>query len=73
MAFERDQVAYGERHFELAYLANVLMAGCPIQARPFTAVRSVDPNAFDFIGGPDQLRLIRSFMRALPAILSVNK
>ena len=199
MVFERDQVAYGERNFELAYLANVLMAGCSIQARPFTAkeaadaavaicnlgleqlpkapdhlithdligvfqlgwttlheqacvfagkalvdiladvrvadaddqsalnmlrirlkreiengtpwraagaldalmgidmpawaalaaviaecpvihggliasidrrVRSVDPNAFDFISGPDQLRLIRSFMSALPAILS---
>jgi hypothetical protein len=199
---ERDQVAYGERHFELAYLANVLMAGCPIQSRPFTAkeaadaavaicnlgleqlseapdyllthdligafqvgwmtlheqacvfagkalvdildkvrvadadvqsalnmlqvrlrreiengtpwraadalevlmsvdmpawaalvaliaecpvihggliastdprVRSVDPDAFDFFSGPDQLRLIRSFMRELPAILSVNK
>ena len=40
--FERDQVAYGERHFELAYLANVLMAGCSIQARPFTAKEAAD-------------------------------
>jgi hypothetical protein len=199
---ERDQVASGERNFELAYLANVLMAGCPLQARPFTVkeaadasvaicnlgleqlsdapdyllthdligafqlgwttlheqacvftakalvdiltnvrvadadvqsalnmlqlrlrreiengtpwraagavevlmtidmpawaalvaliaecpvihggliasidprVRSVDPNALDFISGPDQLGLIRSFMRALPAILSVSR
>jgi hypothetical protein len=42
VASERDQVAYGERHFELAYLANVLMAGCPIQARPFTAKEAAD-------------------------------
>ena len=35
--FERNQVAYGERNAELAYLANVLMAGCSIQSRPFTA------------------------------------
>jgi hypothetical protein len=40
--FERDQVAYGERTFELAYLANVLMAGCSIQARPFTAKEAAD-------------------------------
>ena len=40
--FERDQVAYGERNFELAYLANVLMAGCAIQARPFTPKEAAD-------------------------------
>ena len=39
---ERDQVAYGERHAELAYLANVLMTGCSIQSRPFTAKEASD-------------------------------
>jgi hypothetical protein len=39
---ERDRVAFGERHFELAYLANVLMAGCSIQGRPFTAKEAAD-------------------------------
>ena len=42
VVFERDPVAYGERTFELAYLANVLMAGCAIQARPFTAKEAAD-------------------------------
>ena len=42
VVFERDQVAYGERNFELAYLANVLMAGCAIQGRPFTAKEAAD-------------------------------
>ena len=35
--FERNQAAYEERHAELAYLANALIAGCSIQSRPFTA------------------------------------
>jgi hypothetical protein len=39
---ERDQVAYGDRNFELAYLANVLIAGCSIQGRPFTAKEAAD-------------------------------
>jgi Family of unknown function (DUF6178) len=34
---ERDPVAYRERNAELAYLANVLIAGCSIQSRQFTA------------------------------------
>ena len=42
VVFERDQMAHGERNFELAYLANVLMAGCSIQARPFTAKEAAD-------------------------------
>jgi Family of unknown function (DUF6178) len=37
IVFERNPVAYEERHAELAYLANVLIAGCSIQSRPFTA------------------------------------
>jgi hypothetical protein len=41
-AFERDQAAHGERNAELAYLANVLMAGCSIQSRPFTAKEAAD-------------------------------
>jgi hypothetical protein len=32
---ERDPTIHGGRHFELAYLANVLIAGCSIQSRPF--------------------------------------
>jgi hypothetical protein len=40
--FDRDPVAYGERNFELAYLANVLIAGCPVQGRPFTATEAAD-------------------------------
>jgi hypothetical protein len=37
IVFERNSAAYEERHAELAYLANVLIAGCSIQSRPFTA------------------------------------
>jgi len=40
--FERDPVAYGERNAELAYLANMLIAGCSIQSRPFTAREASD-------------------------------
>jgi hypothetical protein len=40
--FERDQAAHGERTGELAYLANVLMAGCSIQSRTFTAKEAAD-------------------------------
>ncbi len=40
--FERDEVAFGERNAELAYLTNVLMAGCSIQSRPFTAQEASD-------------------------------
>lgn len=42
VASERDQAAYGERHFELAYLANVLISGCAIHARPFTPSEAAD-------------------------------
>jgi len=37
-----DQAAYSARNEELAYLANTLMAGCAIQARPFTAQEASD-------------------------------
>jgi hypothetical protein len=40
--FERDRVVYGERNAELAYLANMLIAGCAIQSRPFTAKEASD-------------------------------
>jgi hypothetical protein len=33
-------------------------------------VHSVDPDAFDFISDPDQLQLVRAFIKALPVILS---
>jgi hypothetical protein len=43
--FDRDPVAYSTRSGELAYLANTIMAGCSIQARPFTAQEASDAAA----------------------------
>jgi hypothetical protein len=37
-----DHAAYSMRSQELAYLANTIMAGCSIQARPFTAQEASD-------------------------------
>jgi hypothetical protein len=37
-----DRSAYSRRSEELAYLANVIMAGCSIQARPFTPQEASD-------------------------------
>jgi hypothetical protein len=42
IASDRDPMSYGERQVELAYLANVLMSGCSIQSRPFTAKEAAD-------------------------------
>jgi hypothetical protein len=42
VVLERDPVAFGERNFELAYLANILISGCSIQARPFTQKEAAD-------------------------------
>jgi hypothetical protein len=39
---DRDSAAYAKRNEELAFLANTLMAGCSIQARPFTAQEASD-------------------------------
>ncbi len=39
---DRDPAAYSTRSEELAYLANTIMAGCSIQARPFTAQEASD-------------------------------
>jgi hypothetical protein len=44
-ALDQDQAAYLARNEELAYLANTLMAGCSIQARPFTAQEASDAAA----------------------------
>ncbi len=41
-ALDQDQAAYSARNEELAYLANTLMAGSSIQARPFTAQEASD-------------------------------
>jgi Family of unknown function (DUF6178) len=41
-AFDQNQAAYSARNEELTYLANTLMAGCSIQARPFTAQEASD-------------------------------
>jgi hypothetical protein len=41
-ALHQDQVAYSARNEELAYLANTLMAGCSVQARPFTTQEASD-------------------------------
>jgi hypothetical protein len=45
LVFERNQAAFEERHAELAYVANALMAGCSIQSRPFTAKEASDAAA----------------------------
>jgi hypothetical protein len=44
-ALERDPAAYSQRTEELAYLANTLVAGCSIQARPFTTQEASDAAA----------------------------
>jgi hypothetical protein len=44
-ALERDQPPYSARTQELAYLANVILAGCSVQARPFTARESSEAAA----------------------------
>jgi hypothetical protein len=41
-ALDHNDLAYLARMEELTYLANVLMAGCSIQARPFTAQEASD-------------------------------
>jgi Family of unknown function (DUF6178) len=41
-ALDQDQASYWARNEELAYLANALMAGCSIQARPFTVQEASD-------------------------------
>jgi hypothetical protein len=41
-ALDQDHAAYSARNEELAYLANTLMAGCSIQARPFTEKEASD-------------------------------
>ncbi len=40
--FDRHHAAYSKRNEELTYLANTIMAGCSIQARPFTAQEAWD-------------------------------
>jgi hypothetical protein len=40
--FDRDRAAHSTRNEELAYLANTIVAGCSIQARPFTAQEASD-------------------------------
>ena len=39
---DRDDAMYVTRSLELAFLANTLMAGCPIQSRSFTAQEASD-------------------------------
>jgi hypothetical protein len=41
-AYERDPVAYTTRSEELAYLANVILAGCSIEGRSFTPREASD-------------------------------
>jgi hypothetical protein len=41
-AGNHDHVAYSMRSQELAYLANTILVGCSIQARPFTAQEASD-------------------------------
>lgn len=42
LLLDRDPAAYSTKSEELAYLANTLMAGCSLQARPFTAHEASD-------------------------------
>jgi hypothetical protein len=42
LVLERDPSAYSARSEELAYLANTVLAGCSIQARPFTPEEASD-------------------------------
>jgi hypothetical protein len=44
-ARDKDLVAYSMRTEELAYLANTILAGCSIQARPFTVQEASDAAA----------------------------
>jgi uncharacterized protein DUF6178 len=39
---DRDPAAHSSRSQEIAYLANTLMAGCPVQGRPFSAQEASD-------------------------------
>jgi uncharacterized protein DUF6178 len=39
---DRDPIVYSARTEELAYLANAILAGCSIQARPFTTQEASD-------------------------------
>jgi hypothetical protein len=41
-AHDADQAAYEGRTADLAYLANILMSGCPVQGRAFTAKEAAD-------------------------------
>ena len=45
LVLERDPSAYSARSEELAYLANTILAGCSIQARPFTPQEASDAAA----------------------------
>jgi hypothetical protein len=42
VAAERDHAAHAMRAGELAYLANTILAGCSLQARPFTSREASD-------------------------------
>ena len=42
VAHDRDPAAYASRSQELAYLANTILAGCSIQARPFSVQEASD-------------------------------
>jgi Family of unknown function (DUF6178) len=42
VAHDRDPAAYASRSQELAYLANTVLAGCSIQARPFSVQEASD-------------------------------
>jgi hypothetical protein len=44
-ANEHDPPVFSSRSGELAYLANTLVAGCPVQGRPFTASEASDAAA----------------------------
>jgi hypothetical protein len=45
VVFDRDAVIYSARNAELVFLANTILAGCSVQARPFTAQEASDAAA----------------------------
>ena len=78
IVLERNPAAYEERHAELAYLANVLIAGCSIQSRPFTAKEASEavaavcnlglaksPLAEDYLAGRDLIGIFQIGWTAL--------
>jgi len=65
-ALHHDELAYLTRSRELAFLANILLAGCSVQSRPFTPQEAADAAACvcnlglesGFVGAPPDTFLV---------------